>query len=99
MAQPQRISNILTELMARRGFARVQSTEAYEQAWREVAGPLAAQYSQVGALKRGIFEVVVANSALMQELTFQKETLLQKLTIRLPQEKIRSLRFRVGVID
>ena len=99
MPQPQRISNILAELMARRGFARVQSTEAYEQAWREAAGPLIAQYSQVAALKRGVFEVTVANSALMQELTFQKESLLQKLTARLPAEKIRSLRFRVGTVD
>ena len=99
MPQPQRISNILTELMARRGFARVQSTEAYEQVWREAAGPLVAQYSQVAALKRGVFEVVVANSTLVQELTFQKEALLQTLIARLPQEKIRSLRFRVGIID
>lgn len=99
MAAPQRISNILADLMARRGFARVQSTEAYEQAWREAAGPLAAQYTQVGALKRGTLEVVVANSALVQELTFQKDAIVQKLAARLPDEKIRNLRFRVGTID
>jgi predicted nucleic acid-binding Zn ribbon protein len=99
MATPQKISNILAELMARRGFARVQSTEAYEQAWRDAAGPLAAKYTQVGALKRGTLEVVVANSALVQELTFQKIAILQKLAAELPDEKIRNLRFRVGTID
>jgi predicted nucleic acid-binding Zn ribbon protein len=98
MATPQRISNILAELMARRGFARVQSTEAYEEAWRHAAGALAAQYSQVGALKRGTLEVVVANSALVQELTFQKAALVQKLASLLPNEKIRDLRFRVGTV-
>ena len=98
MATPQRISNILAELMARRGFARVQSTEAYEEAWRQAAGALAAQYSQVGALKRGTLEVVVANSALVQELTFQKAALVEKLAALLPDEKIRNLRFRVGTV-
>lgn len=99
MAAPQKISNILADLMARRGFARVQSTEAYEEAWRDAAGPLAAKYTQVGALKRGTLEVVVANSTLVQELTFQKDAILHKLAAQLPDEKIRNLRFRVGTID
>ena len=42
MPGPQRIADILTQLMARRGFARVQGAEAYQSAWNEAAGPLAA---------------------------------------------------------
>ena len=44
-------------------------------------------------------EVLVANSALVQELTFQKTGLLTKLRQALPQEKIKDLRFKVGRID
>ena len=40
---PQTIGNVLSELMSRRGYARVQSAAAYDAAWREAAGPLAAE--------------------------------------------------------
>lgn len=93
---PERLANVLAELMARRGYARVQSMEAYEEAWRVAAGPLLAQYTRVGQLRRGTMEVVVANSTLLQELTFQKAALLKKLIQALPNEGIRSLRFKAG---
>jgi len=96
---PQAIGNVLSELMARRGYARVQSTEAIETAWREAAGPLAAEYTRIGQLRRGALEVIVANSTLVQELGFQKQNLLTALTKLLPDEPIKTLRFRVGSIE
>jgi predicted nucleic acid-binding Zn ribbon protein len=96
---PQPIASILSELMARRGYARVRSAAAYDTAWRAAAGPLAAEYSRVGALRRGRLDVVVANSTLIQELVFQKPDLLKTLAKLLPDEGIQDLRFRVGVIS
>ena len=96
---PQPIANVLSELMARRGYARVQSTERYEAAWSEAAGPLAAKYTGVGSLRRGVLEVIVANSTLMQELTFQKPILLKTLAETLPDEGIENLRFRLGTVE
>ena len=98
MAGPQRINNILAELIAKRGFGRVQSTANLEEAWREAAGPLAAQYTRLGACRGGTLEVIVANSTLVQELTFQKAGLVQKLKQLLPEQGIRGLRFRVGAL-
>jgi len=69
---PETIGNILSELMARRGFGRIQSSEVLETAWRQAAGPLAAQYTRVGAIRRGVLEIIVANSTLVQELGYQK---------------------------
>ncbi|MGD0516100.1 MAG: DUF721 domain-containing protein [Thermoguttaceae bacterium] len=96
---PQTIGNILSELMARRGFARVQSAEALETAWRQAAGPLAAQYTRVGDIRRGVIEVIVANSTLVQELGYQKNEILAALQQRLPDEGIKCLRFRAGNIQ
>ena len=45
--------------MARRGYARVQSAESTRRRGDEAAGPLAAQYTRVGGLRRGKLEVVV----------------------------------------
>ena len=96
---PKPISNILSELMARRGYARVQSARTYDAAWREAAGELVAEYTRVGALRSGTLEVIVDNSTLVQELTFQKPTLLKLLTRLLPYEPLEDLRFRVGTLD
>ncbi len=93
---PQRIGNVLAELMARTGFAGRRAAKACEQAWREAAGPLAAGYSRPGRVRRGVLEVVVANSALVQELAFEKPRLLEALQRRLPEQGIRNIRFRVG---
>ena len=96
---PKMIGDVLTQLMARRGFTGVRRGAACEDAWRQAAGELVARHSRVGAVRRGTLEVVVANSTLLQELTFQKQTLLETLGKRLPDEGIRDLRFRVGTID
>jgi predicted nucleic acid-binding Zn ribbon protein len=93
---PETIGNILAELAARRGFARVQSCEALEAAWRQAAGPLAAQYTRVGSIRRGTLEVTVANSTLVQELAYQKQEILSALRQLLPDEKIKDLRLRAG---
>jgi predicted nucleic acid-binding Zn ribbon protein len=90
---------VLSELMARRGYARVQGAAAYDAAWRQAAGPLAAKYTRVGLLRRGTLEIVVANSPLLQELGFQKTELLKSLAALLPDEGIEGLRFRVGNIE
>jgi hypothetical protein len=99
MPGPERIADILVQLMSRRGFARVQGAEAYHSAWNEAAGPLAAQYSRVGQLKRGTLEVVVTNSALIQEFGFQKSAILTTLNRLLPDHNIKNLRFRLGAIQ
>lgn len=96
---PQAIGNVLSELMSRRGYARVRCAATYDAAWREAAGPLTAEYTRVGPLRRGTLEVVVANSTLIQELGFQKHVLLAGLHELLPDEGIENLRFRVGNID
>ena len=85
--------------MARRGYARVQSAAAVRCGLGQAAGPLAAQYTRVGRLRRGKLEVVVANSTLVQELVFQKPALLTALARLLPEQGIGDLRFRVGVIQ
>ncbi len=95
---PEPISDILAQLMARRGFARVRSAEAFDAAWRKAAGEMLSQFTRPGSVRRGKLEVTVANSTLVQELTFQKTHLLKSLAELLPDEKIEDLRFRVGQV-
>ena len=96
---PKQLGTVLAELMARRGYARVESTRQYESAWNEAVGPLVAAYTRVGSLRRGTLEVLVANSTVVQELVFQKQALLKTLDQLLPEEGIKNLRFRAGPIQ
>ena len=97
--RPHAIADILSELMTRHGYAQLQTRVAHEQAWRQAAGELAAEHSRVGSLKRGVLEVTVVHSTLMQELTFRKSAMLKTLAKLLPDERIKDIRFRAGAIE
>ena len=99
MARPKPIANILSDLMARRGYGRVESGGMLGESWKKAAGEQLGGQTRAGQVKRGVLEVLVGNSTLAQEITFQKSALLKKLAELAPDEKIRDLRFRVGPID
>lgn len=96
---PKPIKNILAELLARRGYARVQSAGLSAEAWSQAAGEQLAALSRPGQLRRGVLEVLVKSSTLVQELGFRKQELLARLGELLPDENIRDLRFRVGPLE
>lgn len=94
---PRALSSVLSELFARRGFAQTEADQQWQQIWLDVAGPDVAGHSRVAGLRGGCLEIVVDSSVLVQELaTFRREKLLGAIRQRLPQSRLRSLRFRVG---
>jgi len=92
----QPIADILRELVARRGFSRLRSQEQLEEVWSAVIGQPGCHYTRVGPMRRGVLEVLVANSVLLQELAgFQKHTLLAKLQEKLGPKAVRDIQFRI----
>jgi predicted nucleic acid-binding Zn ribbon protein len=85
--------------MAARGYARVQSVAVTREAWLAAAGEKFASHTAPGSIKRSVLEVLVRNSAVLQELTFQKKKILKKLVAAMPDAKIEDLKFRVAVVD
>ena len=96
--EPRKLGDVLPQLMARRGYNRLIAQENYHEVWESIAGPLY-QHSRPGQMRRGVLEIVAANSTILQELTFQKRRLISALSEQLPDQKIRDLRFVVGKID
>jgi predicted nucleic acid-binding Zn ribbon protein len=97
---PEPLGEILSRLFTSRGWGRRQGRLQLERAWAEVVGPEHASQTQVGALRRGVLEVVVANAVLLQELAhFHKRRLLEQLRRRLPGTPLNDLRFRAGVLE
>ncbi len=96
--KPKQIGNVIAQVVQRRGYAQVRATGEREEAWQKVVGEQLAKLTQVGGVRRGVLNVSVANSLLMQELTFRKEELLIRLREILPEAGLKQLRFRVAPI-
>jgi len=96
---PRKVATAVANVMARRGYGRLQSSDEYVVAWRRAVGDSLAAVSRPGALKAGVLEVLVANSVALQELTFQKHLLLTELTRQLPGHQLKGLRFRVVAFE
>ena len=96
--QPKPIADIVAQVVQKRGYAQVRAAGQWNEAWAAAAGEQFAALTEVGQLRRGVLEVTVANSLVMQELTFEKERILEHLKTARPDAGIKQLRFRVGRI-
>src|SRR5262245_48592854 len=93
---PERLSLALTELIARRGYARVRGAGQLQSAWAEIAGVTIARQTRVLAIRRGVLHVAVGHAPLLSELAgYYRQTLLAKLQERHADLKIRDLKFKL----
>lgn len=96
---PKKVAEALSTLFARQGYARVLATSAFETVWNEAVGTRLASHTRVGQIKRGVLEVIVRSSAVLQELTFAKSSLIKRLQSAEISEKVRDVKFKVGPIE
>jgi predicted nucleic acid-binding Zn ribbon protein len=96
---PRPIASLVADALALRGYAQADAAQRRQQAWESSCGPMLAGMSRATEIRRGVMTVLVGSSMAMQEISLQKETLLQRIRQELPEQKIRDLRFRVGRLD
>jgi len=96
--RPKRIGNVIAQVVQQRGYAQISAANERDEAWLTAVGDVASA-TRVGNQRRGMLEIHVANSLLMQELTFRKEELITKLQTALPKAGIKQLKFRVGQVN
>jgi predicted nucleic acid-binding Zn ribbon protein len=95
----KKVSEALSTVLARSGCARVLSNQALVTHWQQCVGNRLAQHTRIASVKRGVLEVIVRNSIVLQELTFERQNILRKWSTSATQPAITDLRFRVGSID
>ena len=94
---PELLSDVLGKLFVARGWGRKTERGRLEDAWTEAVGPEAAPQTRVLALKRGVLEVEVRSSILMQEMAqFRKRSILTALRAALTGQTITAIKFRAG---
>lgn len=97
---PRALATILADLFTVRGYSRVGVRSLLETAWNEAVGKPSSDQTCLGDIRRGVLDVTVAHSALLQELSaFRKEELLRALQRHPAGFRIRDFRFRLGVVD
>jgi hypothetical protein len=92
---PRSIGGLVSRLLARTGYDQEQATSALAEAWEKVAPAAFKGRSQAGLVRRGVLEVHVSHSALVQEMGFHKREILARLAESVPGEGITDIRCRV----
>ena len=98
---PAKMDRLVSELLTRRGYARVKAASQLTDIWDGVVGKRIAGMTRAGTIRRGRLEVTCKNSAVMQELAFQKHSLVIKLNQQMgnpddqANQKIKDLKLRV----
>ena len=92
---PRRIDGILSDLLTRRGYARVFSNNALLEAWNKAVPADLRRLTNPGKLSRGLLAVDVENSTALQQLTFSKHDIITELNRLLDEQQVRDIRFRV----
>ena len=95
--RPKQAADLLSRLMARKGYSQVDSQQELVSAWNEIIGQTLRDKTQIAQVRGGVLEIIVTSSAVHQQLVFKKSDLLKKLQTRWSQ-KIKDLRFKVGPV-
>jgi predicted nucleic acid-binding Zn ribbon protein len=97
--RPKQAKDLVNLVITRRGIAAEQSTHQLQQVWDSIVGVDIANQTKTGSVRRGELEIIVANSSLMQLLSFQEKDYLTKINQNMRKAAIRKLRFRIGSIN
>jgi hypothetical protein len=96
---PRPLSDILGELFTVRGYGRLRARQELEDAWNTAVGEPYCRQTRLGEVRRGVLNVTVAHSTLLEELSaFRKPALLSALRSGAPATTIHDIRFRVGTV-
>ena len=98
LGMPKTAARWMNQIVAHWGIAETQSAGELDAAWREVAGETLSDRTRVGSVCRGVCEITVENSSLLQQIVFQQRELLRQMQLKKPHFGIENLRFRVGPI-
>jgi len=94
--EPQALGDVLSRLMALRGYGRVRGGQQLAEIWRTAAGEKIAARTRVMGLKHGVLQIGVSNAALLSELaSFHRHSLLESLRQCGREHGIRDLKFRL----
>ncbi len=90
------IGTVMRRLMSQRGYGQTELADALSENWKKCAGDRIASVTRPGKISRGVLYVHADNSAVLQELNFEKKRILNELKKRVPELKLKDLRAKAN---
>lgn len=97
--KPKSAKYLINNIIARRGIAAEKSNQKLQNVWDSIVGIDLANQTKIASVKRGVLQVIVANSSVMQFLSFSKLEYKEQINQQMPNEEISDLRFSIGRIS
>jgi len=99
MRETRSLTDVLGELITVRGYGRIWFRQTLENAWNKAIGEPYCYQTQVGEVRRGVLNVIVAHSSVLEDLVaFRKGSLLASLQSSALGIGIHDIQFRVASI-
>ncbi len=91
---PQRLGDVLGELIRRSGMSRGINEAEAVQAWNEIANPPLQAVTERVWVRGGVMHVKITNSTWRQELHFESKGWCDKVNEKVGKKVITSIEFR-----
>ncbi len=91
-----KVGDLATQIMAKYGMANRVKLEDILAAWEEIVGSFLFKMTRPDAFERGILTVRLMQPTAHHALSLEKVKILKRLQEKLPDAKIRDIRFRHG---
>lgn len=90
------VADLAPKIVAQCGMANRVKLEDVLAAWEEIVGAFLFKLSRPDAIERGILTVRLMQPTAHHALSLEKGKILKRLQAKLPDAKIRDIRFRHG---
>ena len=88
------IKNLLSDYFKGSGFKEINETINLNKSWNKIVGKTISKNTEIAGIKNGKITIKTSNPIWRNELTFQKEDLLNRLKKEDPKIKIKEIEFR-----
>ncbi|MEI7640490.1 MAG: DUF721 domain-containing protein [bacterium] len=89
------IKKFLPEFEKKIGFGKTKTIDTLVEKWEELVGKTEAKNTLPYKVKDGVLFLAVENSIIMNELTYKKKDLINKINAFLKTEEIKEIKTRL----
>jgi len=88
------IKNLLSDYFKGSDFKEINETINLNKSWNKIVGKTISKKTEIASIKNGKIIIKTTNPVWRNELTFQKEELLNRLKKEEPEINIKEIEFR-----
>ena len=96
---PTATADLVSRVLEEIGLSEASVGTRLMRAWNDALGPELSPHCRPEALRRGVIQARVRDSAWMQRLQMERPRILANLCEALPDEHELDIRFRIGAFD